>query len=221
MSFDESKLRSFVYIAEDKVSSLYSQLPRSRSTVRSSIGIGQTKIETSENDAEYSLEQKLAKVLSLLFAKGEIGPPARPQQFIYGSGEFCWGPYLDVYSREATGMVLFGGEVDEITIALAGSSHNVVGTHGADETHSYSLTPIIFRELRGVVELSEQAIRTGSQRALPSRHDSDELLHASRLAVDQMTGPSERCEFVARVLRQSTNDGSPTILATPLFVALA
>lgn len=218
VEFDSTKLRTFIYLSKTKVESLYGQVPQSVRTSKTVFGAGPAKLESTTSTPALSTEQQLMKVIDLLLAKDLVGVPTRPREYVLGTVDLRWGPYMDSFTGKESGMVFFGGWMDEVAIGLAGSDSHLLGSQGTASTHSHSMTPAILKELEPLVELSPLAARTASQS--PKRQfTAEELLWATKAAVDQLDGVPSRCEFVARVLHADP-DSDGIVLGTPLFVAL-
>ncbi|EIE99896.1 DUF7019 family protein [Saccharomonospora glauca] len=205
--------RYYVYISDDKVDMLLSQIDpallRKRTTEVSVtlplLGAKRGVEAASKADRIARLE----RVVRYVHDFGDVGSIEEPGQFFGGILPMRWGPF------HGTSLVYFGGESDGIVVGLGGSGKHVLGASAADDTEGVprSVTPNLLEGLAAEPEIGDLlGVGTASD---------DEALRAVALATANLRGPLQNVEFVAKRLLHGRVDGRHVVLGSPLYVALA
>ena len=130
-----------------------------------------------------------------------------------------WGPYG---STSDTNLVYFGGITKQKYIALACSTHHLIGSEkGQNGVHSHSLTPYICSILQQ--NIPEEKIDISSEekgmiKVFEERGDRDRnLLKGIELATDSLKTSQQKVDFFAKTLLT----GPQFTLGSPIYVSLA
>jgi hypothetical protein len=149
----------------------------------------------------------------------DVGTVDKPKSYVKGVFPMKWGLYKNLYTGN-TEVVFFGGQNENKTIGLGGSSRHVIGTHDLSTTDSSSLTPYLLDFLRNELKLRdnpEKDMHFGKDEDDRERH----AISAIDSAIDDLYGPVQQLEFLAKTLLVWHTDNGYTLLGTPLYVALA
>lgn len=224
-------MKYYVYISDAKVDMLLPQVPHD---IKKKVAVEfKTDIKIfsaarkTETESEDNRIARLESVVEFLETYGKVGSVERPDDYIQDTLPMRWGPYARTDKDE---IVYFGGEAGTTAIGLGGSMRHVIGSVGSDSPTVGSFTPFLMRTLVGVLEGGEPEIHA----SLKNRPDTHSLpFSAVTLANENMMGPPERMEFLAKRLLDSDRDLAVderesairgfkrVLLGTPLYVALA
>lgn len=210
-------MRYYVYISENKVEMLYSQIPpRLLENIAGTLTIDFKLIKTefSEAPKAKSLHSKLQIVERYLDDQNLVGDLSVPKSYVKATRKMRWGPY-------APGLVYFGS-ADDVILGLGGSEKHVLGNVGSSHAHSHSATPYLIAALREQIKGFKGPFE---------REDSESFALAGvELATTQMSGIQQNMAFVAKVLLKFPSNsfdytwhgrsGKPVILGSPLYVSL-
>jgi hypothetical protein len=232
-------MKYYIYISDAKIDMLLPQVPhdiRQKVAVEFKTDIkifsASRKTETESDDNRIA---RLESVLDFLRQYSDLGSVDRPGEYIADSISMRWGPYTGTGPNT---VVYFGGETERTAIGLGGSIRHVLGAVGNDSPTVGSLTPFIMKTLVHELNLDQPEIHP----SLATHPDAHTLPFAAILLANQnMMGPTQRLEFVAKRLLDSDRDLSTEerettiqhnsmqngshlkriLLGTPLYVALA
>lgn len=205
--------RYYVYISDDKIDMLLSQidpaLTRKRTTeVSVSLPLLGAKrgVEAPSGSDRIA---RLERVVRHLHDFGDLGSVAEPGQFFGGILPMRWGPF------HGTSLVYFGGEADGTVVGLGGSGKHVLGSSSEQDAEGVprSVTPNLLDGLAAEPGIGDLlGVGTGAD---------DEALRAVELATANLRGPLQNVEFVAKRLLSGCLGSRRVVLGSPLYVALA
>ncbi|GAA2149358.1 DUF7019 family protein [Glycomyces algeriensis] len=153
---------------------------------------------------------RLERVLRHLQDNDMLGTVEEHSAFFWALMPMRW----DIVQTEIGGRIaMFGGFLDEMTIALGGSSRHLIGWQETDGAASGSNTPALLQGIKTAAPLEEEQILEAVSDEL---HPELDAFTTVQRAVSRMTGPEQQLEFVAKTLIRDSH----TILASPLYVAL-
>jgi len=187
------------------------------------------KAETEDEDNRFT---RLEAVTAFVREYGNVGSVDEPDEYIEGELLMRWGPYINLYHSEGAPLVYFGGSTDQTIVGLGGSSKHVIGNEGQSQAHSHSITPYLISYLQEQLGLSSgpkldyrsQQVVEIVNFGVPFTDQEREAqpLHAVYLATDQMQGPEQRLEFLAKKLLYGSYPRSEKqiLLGTPIYVAM-
>jgi hypothetical protein len=230
-------MRYYVYVSETKVDQLYAQIPprlRDRLATKLTIDLKLIKGEFEGRQPQESLFSKLDIVRSYLNDEELIGTIYQPKTFFGGELQLSWGPYEDPRSKAE--FVYFGGQTNDTVVGLGGSMKHVIGAAGSAYPTSHSLSAYLVSALKATTEKptaardevdfekaleeSRSSLR-GGFRETPIDRGKELALRSVVLASEDMDGPWEPMEFVAKRLIAGAWGPRTVILGTPLYVAMA
>jgi hypothetical protein len=203
----------YLYISGAKVDMMLPQFdPRPtgerRTELAFSLKVLSAKRSTTTTDG--GNVARLERVLRHMQDNDMLGTIEEHSAFFWALMPMRW----DIVQTEIGGRIaLFGGRLDEMTVALGGSSRHLIGWQGTDSAASGSNTPALLQGIKIAAPLEdEKVLETVSDELHP---ELDAFATVQR-AVSRMTGPEQQVEFVAKTLIRDSH----TILASPLYVAL-
>jgi hypothetical protein len=203
--------KSYVYISDTKVDTLLGGIPESMlkdiaMTLEIDLKILKTSFSRSVPAKPEDRIQRLEAVVSYLEENGGYGSLHDPRLYLHD--------YLNMKSSMLTSSVYFlASETESTIVAFTGSVRHVVGNPG-DGAVSASYTHSIL----SVLKKDGEETRTQEKNGVPTKKDDDSLFRVED-AVQQMTGPFESFEFVARRLLYGPGTMKKVLLATPLYIA--
>lgn len=216
-------MKYYIYISDSKVDMLLAQIPHEQKKKIATEFKVDLKLLSASRRAEAEDESnrftRVEAVATFIREYGNVGSVDAPDEYVEGDMLMRWGPYLNTsaFSRDDSPLVYFGASTDRTIIGLGGSAKHVIGNTGPSSTHSHSITPMLIGYLKANLE-------PGGGEDLPGRMDTEPLWAVS-LATEQMKGPEQRLEFLAKRLLYGrppgSNSGQKILLATPLYVAMA
>ncbi|WP_030185352.1 DUF7019 family protein [Streptomyces sp. NRRL S-813] len=217
--------RFYLYISDDKVDMLLSQLGSSF-TRRRTTGIGvDLKIVNATWGMESSTDadriRRLGKVLRRLDRSGDVGSVDAPGPFFRGRLPMRWGALAH---EDDMSLVFFGGRVGRTVVGLGGSTHHVQGS-SPDAAGGPALARSVLPSLLDGLRLDPRIASLFADAGSGAADDPDSAaLQAVRVAADGLRGPAQTVEFVAKRLLHGPDpgaeDGSTVLLGSPLYVAL-
>lgn len=172
---------------------------------------------------------KLNVIIKHIEKQYGVGTVDSPKEYFKGVLPMRWGPYGFVPPGESNNFIYFGGKTTSGTIlGLGGSIHHLIGEQrGESNPHSHSGTYAIVSRLSKELDLpmdssTDQIVRedrmlSSFNRSELENFDSDSV----RLATEQMEGPIQNLEFLAKKLLEVKVGGTHVVLGTPIYVALA
>jgi hypothetical protein len=237
-----SKVKYYLYISDAKLEMLYGQMPgkiRDKIAAELKIDLKIIGATVSTKDRPETRYSKLDLVREYLITNSPVGSVSHPESYFSGTVPMQWGL---ITSPETGKVVYFGGKVDSVVLGLAGSRHHVVGYQGEgvvgapDFSYGSSFAPMVIKSLEdglaAVIDRPETA-ETGPVVQLkspdpmsPSETPDAQALQTVLFATENLLGPTQRLEFLAKRLLMgklsgSGNERTDVLLGTPLYVALA
>jgi hypothetical protein len=211
--------RSYLYISDSKVGSMFNQMPRRR--LRKAFK--EVKVDFKLFGASTTLaepadtrESRLAVVEDFLDAAGVVGTLEAPSTYFRGVMSMRWGPLPSPHEA----IVYFGGENEHSIVGLSGSIHHVLSSStnlvpGQPPPQSLvsdsgigaafiggSAAPALTSALETIAEIEEGGL-SNAQAAIDNHHRAVLAVNA------KLKGPLFVAEFLAKRI---TTTG---ILATP------
>lgn len=200
--------RYYIYISQTKVEILVPQIPAQllrslEAEIKVNVGILAAGIKKPISDPSPELAAKVGVLSNYLDKQRDwTGTIADPRRYVKGVAPLQYGVMQDYWAE----LVVFGGVVDGVKLALIGSPASLIGA-AADSTANHSLNYYVLKFLS---EAAEDAQGRGGEGEYEKAVDG-----ALRAGVLPPT--RNRLEFLAKVL--FSNDS--VLVATPIYVALA
>jgi hypothetical protein len=191
----DADLKYYVYISDVKLDILYPQLPASlRAT-----NLEDTRIA------------RLGMVVRFLEQKNLIGSTDDPRIYFRATLPMRRGPI----SQE---MMFFHGMRDRMVVALCGYTSEAMDRR--DMPLTVQSTWLVQRELKAFLSKDQDYAALGPEHE-SAASESDALARTVQAVQRSTRGPIENLEFIAKKLFFGSVAGSPVLLGTPLYVALA
>jgi hypothetical protein len=242
-------MKYYIYISDAKVDMLYPQVPHEiKKKVALEFKMDLKVLSASrktETESEDNRIARLETVVNFIREYGNLGTVDEPDEYVADILEMRWGPYGGgmTGSNDPAPVVYFGGETSYTVVGMGGSVRHLIGNSGASFPHSHSATPCLVEYLHKVLESNPTTSKSLSEAEIARVMGQAVFtpLEAVALATPQMTGPSQKVEFVAKRLASERGEfgsgqriesflSSPlsprsgpwqALLATPLYVAMA
>lgn len=220
-------MRYYTYISDAKLDQLYGQVPRkalSRFAGELQLDVGVGSVTVSSAQPEVTRFDRLRVVERYIDERCDVGWMTEPRSWFRGELGLRTG-FL------ATGAVYTGLDHDTM-VALVGSARHAVDRHTPGTATELSRRSSNLPELLGLV--ARHAEEYDAERA-----DVDMLFWGRQENVDervaleqvgyfaqQMRGPREPCDFLARRLLDGWTTGPDgrqvhVVIGTPLYIALS
>lgn len=206
-----TSLKYYIYLSPYKIEMLSQQiqewLARVDKEIEIDLKILKMSLASKNNETLYA---KLALILRYLEENDLVGDILNPKEYFKGELYMEW-------SQIYPGVVFWGGKFNGIVIGLGGSLKNVLGNETrnleAGISHTPELVRLLSKEVEAIVspkivQLNETEVE---RRILASTHS-----WADELAVRSY----QKCEFVAKKLKEGHYHNEPVLLGTPLYVAI-
>jgi hypothetical protein len=216
-------MKYYIYISDAKVDMLFPQVPHEiKKKVATEFKMDLKLLSASrktETESEDNRIARLEAVVDFVREYGNLGTVDKPDQYVEDILPMRWGPYED-------GLVYFGALTEQTTAGLGGSLKHVMGNNeGESMPFSHSATPALVKVLSKELKLQDQQHEHRSRYAESTR---DEAKIAVELATEQMEGPLQTLDFLAKRLLYweaiPPSERFPAqkcvLLATPLYVAM-
>lgn len=217
-------LRFYLYVSDAKVDMLLPQLDSSvgmshTTEIGADLKVFNIKRSTASSPDEDRF-QRVERVADLLEESGVVGTLEAPGPFVRGRMLMRWG-LLDC--ADEAPLVYFAGRAGRTVVGLGGSAAHVLGSSadaGSGVALSRSLLPSLLDGLRRNPDIAP-VFDEGEARSLD--HAGRTALSAARHAAEEIPGPPQRIEFVARRLlygpAPGTDGGNFVLLGSPLYAA--
>lgn len=197
--------RYYLYVSDAKVDMLVGQIePRLTRRRAAEVGVDLKAFSakwTAEPSAGADRAERLERVVRYLEEHGDLGSVDEPGQFFWGLLPMRWG----MFSRS---LVYFGGSSERTVVGLGGSGHHVLGSPVPGTPRPglvSSFTPRLLAELVGnEIQVADEA----------------QALALVRQTTEDLMGPPQNVEFVAKRLLHGEVGGTPVLLGSPLYVAM-
>lgn len=227
---EKSAMKYYLYISDAKVDMLLPQIPhevKKRIATEFKFDLkllsASRKTETESDDNRFT---RLEAVVAFIREYGNLGSIDQPNEYVEGSLEMRWGPYIKEYSDKESPLIYFGGATEQTIVGLGGSAKHILGNTSLSPAYSHSATPfLVYRLVKelGLDLESESPAGNLVENTPLNQYDSDYWsLRAVELATTQMKGPKQQVEFVAKRLLYGNGHfkKKKVLLATPLYVAM-
>jgi len=215
-------------VSDAKLDMLFEQIPPkllSSLTAELKIDLKIVGLSVQQTKSDATRYVKLRVVEEYLERNFDVGWMTEPPAWFRGELSMHSG----IYDDREEGLLLFTGYEESALVALIGSSYHLVGRRSSPETITlgYSFLPELFRllELDHAERADRARITSHRVASAPPTGDNLEAVREVRRLDDQMLGPRQTCEFLARRLLVHRVADSPDlrtfVVGTPLYVALA
>lgn len=216
-------MKYYVYVSDTKLDMLYGQIPPNlKSRISTEIKIDLKILSTSfsdkdrqPSDTKYSRLRILTDYIEKHVGVSEVDDETVGSYF-KGTLPMRWGPLMNPYSGQMTNVVFFGGHSTHAQVALAGSLKHVTGNVGNQPTGAASATYYILSVILDALRPELGDIDLGMPVFGEDKDNRIALIGVS-VALDNLRGPVQKVEFLAKTLLQ----GGYVLLGTPIYVALA
>jgi hypothetical protein len=241
-------VKYYLYISDTKVDMLLPQIPHKLQKQIATEFKLDLKIFSAARKTEETIDddriKRLEAVVAYIREKKRVGTAGRPAEYFAGMLAMRWGPLTErrrerydpetkVFSPEPERLrdiVYFSGYSNECLIGLGGSGKHVIGGPGASNATDWggSIGPVLLWILLKNTGISEKELpHVDPDLSSDGTIDSDNtrgirlLRQSMRRTLENMSGPEQRVEFLAKRL-VSGNSGGATkvILGTPIYVAM-
>jgi serine/threonine protein kinase len=222
----------YVYISENKVRMLYSQIATAAMSPRLGLDVNSLKALVKDGlGVPDTTVGQLRTVLEELASTDLVGEIDEQKPYIRGALPLVWTGCGWFAESDELAITVWGHCSNEIGLAMAGSSYHVLGNQRGRSAGSWSLTNAILEWFRGNLHepiREDLPWRTDEARGLRG----DDIAGATCRVLRIMKGYQANFEFVAKVLHRSHwpdgfgPDGfehSPLktiILASPIYVSM-
>jgi hypothetical protein len=215
-------MKYYLYVADTKVDMLLPQIPvEARNKISTEFKLdlkifsASRKAEADNTENRFS---RLDAVCSFITEYGDVGPVDDPGDYI--------SDVMDMRYEAFFSCVFFGGYRGQVAVGLAGSLKHMIG----QATH-HDMPPS--SDLFSILTNLKLQLKTDDPQSLPPIDGFEELrlenrrrvdtesLEAVRYLAHNMRTPNQKLEFLAKRLLHRPDDGGGTLLATPLYVAIA